>query len=64
LRDHGVDTNFAREAKAMGYDFTPEQMTRLRDCGVNERYLQTLRDAGMRNLTAEQIAKLKMHGVD
>jgi hypothetical protein len=64
LRDHGVDTNFAREAKAMGYDFTPEQMTHLRDCGVDGRYLQTLRDAGMRNLTAEQIAKLKMHGVD
>jgi hypothetical protein len=64
LRDHGVDTNFAREAKTMGYDFTPEQMTHLRDCGVNGRYLQTLRDAGMRNLTAEQIAKLKMHGVE
>ena len=64
LRDHGVDTNFAREATAMGYDFTPEQMTHLRNCGVNARYLQTLRDAGMRNLTAEQIAKLKMHGVD
>jgi hypothetical protein len=64
LRDHGVDTNFAREATAMGYHFTPEQMTHLRDSGVNERYLQTLRDAGMRNLTAEQIAKLKMHGVD
>ena len=27
-------------------------------------YLRTLRDSGMRDLNAEQIAKLKMHGVE
>jgi len=32
--------------------------------GVDGAYLRRLQDAGMRNLNAEQIAKLRMHGVD
>jgi hypothetical protein len=36
----------------------------LRIHGVDGSYLKRLRDAGMRNLNAEQIAKLRIHGVD
>jgi hypothetical protein len=31
---------------------------------VDAAYLKRLRDSGMRDLSAEQIAKLKIHGVD
>jgi hypothetical protein len=31
---------------------------------VNEEYLRNLQAAGMKNLTAEQIVKLRVHGVD
>lgn len=64
LRIHGVETAFAREARGLGYNFTPDDLVQLRIHGVDGGYLRTLRDAGMRNLTAGQIAKLKMHGVD
>ena len=64
LRIHGVDTGFVRQARRLGYDFTPEELAQLRIHGVDGAYLQRLQDAGMRNLNAEQIAKLRMHGVD
>jgi hypothetical protein len=64
LRNHGVDTRFVQQARNLGYDFTPEELARLRNHGVDGSYLTRLRDAGMRNLNAEQIAKLRMHGVD
>lgn len=64
LRIHGVETEFAHEAHSLGYKFSPDELVQLRIHGVNGAYLRTLRDAGMRDLNAEQIAKLKMHGVD
>jgi hypothetical protein len=64
LRIHGVETALASDARELGYSFTPEELVRLRIHGVGGAYLRRLRDAGMRNLNAEQIAKLKMHGVD
>lgn len=64
LRIHGVDTNFMREARRLGYSFTPRDLAQLRIHGVDASYLQRLQDAGMRNLNAEQIQKLRIHGVD
>ena len=64
LRIHGVDTNFIRESRRLGYDFTPRELAQLRIHGVDARYLQRLQDAGMRNLNAQQIEKLRIHGVD
>ena len=32
--------------------------------GVDGRYLRRLRDSGLKNLTAAQIEKLRIHGVD
>ncbi len=64
LRIHGVDTNFIRDARRLGYDFTPQELAQLRIHGVDAGYLQRLQDAGMRNLNAEQIEKLRIHGVD
>ena len=64
LRIHGVDTNFIGEARRLGYDFTPRELAQLRIHGVDAGYLKRLQDAGMRNLNAEQIEKLRIHGVD
>jgi len=64
LRMHGVETSFVKDARRWGYNFTPEELTQLRMRGVDGAYLKRLQDAGMRNLNAEQIAKLRMHGVD
>ncbi len=64
LRIHGVDTTFIRESRRLGYDFTPRELSELRIHGVDARYLQRLQDAGMRNLNAQQIEKLRIHGVD
>jgi hypothetical protein len=64
LRIHGVDTDFVQQTRSLGYDFTPEELAQLRIHGVDGPYLKRLRDAGMRNLNAEQIDKLRMHGVD
>jgi len=32
--------------------------------GVDSHYLRHLQDTGMRNLSADQIAQLRIHGVD
>jgi hypothetical protein len=64
LRIHGVGTDFIEEARALQYDFSPDELTNLRIHGVDGRYLRRLRDSGMRNLKADQIQKLKMHGID
>ena len=64
LRIHGVSTDFIRDSKALGYNFTPQEIVNLRIHGVDGNYLRRLRDSGMRNLSAEQIEKLKIHGVD
>jgi hypothetical protein len=63
LKNNGMDPKFILEAKDLGYSFTPRELIELRNHGVNGEYLRHLRDAGMRNLTAGQISKLKMHGV-
>jgi hypothetical protein len=64
LRIHGVSAGFMRDAKALGYNFTPQELVNLRIHGVDGRYLRRLHDSGMRNLNAEQIQKLKIHGID
>lgn len=64
LHNHGVETAFAKDAHDLGYSFTPEELVQLHMHGVNAGYLRRLHDAGMRNLNADQIAKLRMHGVD
>src|SRR5262249_22833585 len=64
LMIHGVSIDFIEDTKSLGYSFTPKQLIGLRIHGVDTRYLQRLRDAGMKNLTAEQIEKLRIHGID
>ena len=64
LHDHGVGPEFIRQASALGFHFTPQELTDLQMHGVNAEYLRRLKESGMRNLDAQQIAKLKMHGVD
>jgi len=64
LKIHGMDPKFVLEAKDLGYDFTPRELVDLKTHGVSAEYLRHLRESGMRNLSAQQIAKLKMHGVE
>jgi hypothetical protein len=64
LKIHGVSTGFIRQAGDLGYHFSPQDLTELHIHGVDAEYLRRLRDSGMRHLDAQQIAKLKMHGVD
>jgi hypothetical protein len=64
LRNHGVQTGLIEEAKRLGYEFTPQELTQLQMHGVDAAYLRRIKDSGMRNLTAEQIARLRMHGVE
>jgi hypothetical protein len=64
LKNHGLDPKFLEESKELGYNFTTRELVDLRNHGVSADYLRHLRDSGMRNLSAQQIAKLKMHGVE
>jgi hypothetical protein len=64
MRDHGVPAEFVREASDLGYKFTPQELMSLHDHGVSGEYLKTLKESGIRPLTADQIEKLRMHGVE
>jgi hypothetical protein len=64
LKIHGVSPQFIREVKDLGYDFSQRDLVDLKVQGVDGGYLRRLRDSGLRNLTAHQIVKLKIHGID
>jgi hypothetical protein len=64
LRNHGVPADFVQEAHSLGYDFSVRELIDLRNNGVDGGYLRRIKDSGMKNLTAEQIRKLRQHGVD
>jgi beta-lactamase regulating signal transducer with metallopeptidase domain len=59
LRTHGVPASFVSQAARMGYHFTPGELSDLWTHGVNEAYLRNLQDMGMKNLTSEQILRLR-----
>jgi beta-lactamase regulating signal transducer with metallopeptidase domain len=59
LRTHGVPASFVSQATHMGYHFTPEELSDLWTHGVNEAYLRNLQEMGMKNLTSEQILRLR-----
>jgi hypothetical protein len=60
----GVTPEFLRDIKELGFEFTPREVIDLKIQGVDGRYLRNLRASGIRNLTAQQIVKLKIHGVE
>jgi hypothetical protein len=64
LHIQGVSIDFIRDARAAGYRFSTADLVQLRIQGVNGAYLQKLHDSGFGNLTASQIATLKINGVD
>lgn len=64
LSMHGVSPDFIAQVHNLGYQFSSQDLITLRNQGVDGNYLKKLKDAGMRNLTAEQIAKLRIHGVE
>ncbi|MCU1233140.1 MAG: hypothetical protein JWP63_1107 [Candidatus Solibacter sp.] len=64
LKNNGLDAKFILEAKDLGYDFTSRELVELKVHGVSAEYLRHLRESGMRNLSAQQITKLKIHGVE
>jgi hypothetical protein len=64
MKIHGVSTEFIRESKSLGYTFTVRELVELKIHGVSGDYLRKLQSNGLRNLTAEQIKNLRIHGVD
>jgi hypothetical protein len=64
MKIHGVSPQLIREAKDLGYDFNQRELIDLKIQGVDGAYLRRLRESGIRNLTASQIVKLKIHGID
>jgi hypothetical protein len=64
MRVHGVPVDFAKEATQLGFRFTVKELTDLRVHGVSAAYLRRLRESGYRNLTAENIVRLKINGID
>lgn len=64
LRDHGVPADFLRQSRELGYAFSPEDLVKLRNNGVDSGYLRKLKEAGFDHLEADQIVKLRQHGVD
>jgi hypothetical protein len=64
MKIHGIQPEFIREARDLGYRFTPSELIDLKIHGVNEAYLRNLKASGMRDLSAEQITRLKIHGVE
>jgi hypothetical protein len=64
MKIHGIDPDFIREARDLGYRFTARELIDLKIHGVSGDYLRNLKASGMRDLSAEQITKLKIHGVE
>ena len=64
IKIHGLDPKFMKDAKELGYNFTARELIDLKIHGVGAEYLRHLRESGMRNLSVEQITKLKIHGVE
>jgi hypothetical protein len=64
LKNHGLDPQFILEVRELGYDFNTRELIDLKQHGVSAQYLRHLRESGMRNLSAQQISKLKMHGIE
>ena len=64
MKIHGIEPEFIREARDLGYRFTAGDLIDLKIHGVNESYLRNLKASGMRNLSAQQITQLKIHGVE
>ena len=56
--------DFIREARDLGYRFTARELIELQIHGVGGDYLRNLKASGMRDLSAEQITRLKIHGVE
>jgi beta-lactamase regulating signal transducer with metallopeptidase domain len=59
LSSHGVPGSLVAEAMHEGYRFTAGELCELWSHGVDARYLRDLQDMGAKNLTAEQILRLR-----
>jgi hypothetical protein len=64
LKNHGVPTAFVKQAWEAGFDFTTQELIHMRSQGVDAAYLRRIKASGFGNLTADQIVKLRQHGVD
>jgi hypothetical protein len=64
MKIHGIDPEFIREARDLGYRFAARDLIDLKIHGVNGDYLRHLKASGIRDLSASQITELKIHGVE
>jgi beta-lactamase regulating signal transducer with metallopeptidase domain len=59
LSQHGVPASFVAETTREGYHFTSSELAELYSHGIDAGYLRDLQEMGMKNLTAQQILKLR-----
>ena len=59
-----VSLDLARGVKEANVPATVKQLLEMRRHGVNRAYLQKLKTSGLRGLTADNIVRLRIHGVD
>jgi hypothetical protein len=64
MKIHGIEPDFIQDTRQLGYNFATQDLIDLKIHGVGSDYLRNLKASGMRNLSAQQITQLKIHGVE
>lgn len=64
LSQHGVDARYVEDMVAAGLEPSPEVLLHLRNCGVEPRHIQAIRDGNAAVLTVSDLVKLKNAGID
>ena len=63
LRDHGVTPEFIVALRRAGYRFPPADIVTMRDHGVDDGYVRELRTLGYTDIAADEIVRMRVHGV-
>jgi beta-lactamase regulating signal transducer with metallopeptidase domain len=58
-----VPKDYVKQMNAAGLKVTEDEARQLRMMGVTPRYVKSLRDAGLKKLTAHDVLRLRMRGV-
>lgn len=60
LKSYGVPARYIADTRSMGYKFSIGEIVRLHSFGVSESELRRLHDSGKKDLTVDEILKLRM----
>ena len=64
LRIHDVTADFVRAMRALLGELSAEKLKQLSIHGVTPEFVREMREAGYGNATADDLIKLRIHGVD